>query len=239
MELIDIPSEVIIYVILPYLQYVCWEKKDLNVKTLFGYFKSDCMSALSEKLKVLRPNTSCNRKIWLIWRGISLMFCDKIELKEYPLLTSLKLEESDMDDLIECPLLTSLYICGFIRELKEYPLLTSLSLHECFEPYEISELIEYPFLTSLTLCQCFEISELKEYPLLNFLKIKDCSKISELKEYPLLTSLTIDNGSYDISELKEYSFLTSLYIKDCKYLEDIETKNREEIQQYIKKYIPE
>ena len=142
MKLTNIPSEVIIYVILPYLQYKCNENSDLNIETLFGYFKLDY-----------------NRKIWLIWRGLSL-------------------ENNDISELKECPLFTSLKILGIglfnnkISKLKEYPLLTSLTLSYC----AIKELKEYPLLTSLEL-EGVDISELKEYPLLTSLTLKYCKMI--------------------------------------------------------------
>ena len=128
-----IPLEVIIYVILPYLQYkYYYYKKDntINIKTLFGYFKSDY-----------------NRTIWLIWRGLYCKY-EICELKEYPLLTSLTLNYcKDTFNLIECPLITSLSLncCYRINELKEYSYLTSLTLKHT----AISELKEYPLLTSL------------------------------------------------------------------------------------------
>ena len=41
MELKEIPYRIIIYEILPYLQYECSKIDDVNVKNLFGYFKYD------------------------------------------------------------------------------------------------------------------------------------------------------------------------------------------------------
>ncbi len=194
MELTDIPSEVIIYVILPYLQYKYKKKNDLNIKTLFGYFKLDCMSACSEKLKVPGPSASSNREIWLIWRGLWYEY-RITKLITYPLLTSLRLND-----------------CFVINELKEYSYLTSLTLKK----NNISELKEYPHLTSLAINRCRMISELKEYPLLTYLTLKEC-KISELKEYPLLIFLSISG---------------------CEHLEDIDTRNKKDIQKYIQKYTP-
>ncbi len=252
-EKADIPFRIIIHNILPYLQYRYNKNSNFDdIKTLFGYFKSDY-----------------SRKKWLIWRGLD---CYKInKLKKYPLLTSLKFKSCKISELKKYPLLTSLKIedCYKISKLNKYPLLTSLRLYFCtinelkeypllinlqilaskineLKEYplltyltisgKISELKEYPLLTTLTLQDCSKISKLKEYPLLTFLSLWKC-KISELKEYPLLTSLII-NSCNKINGLKEYPQLTYLSIVKCKHLEDIHTKNKEDIQRYIKKYTP-
>ncbi len=245
----DIPSEVIIYKILPYLQYEYQKRDDINIKTLFGYFKSDY-----------------NREIWLIWRGLNATIAEKLisfpllislriyssnieELIEYPLLNSLQLIDCDPSygetiyDLIEYPLLTYLeiYNCENIYDLVEYPLLTSLTI----DNRNIIELKEYTLLTSLTIGDC-NIRELKEYTLLTSLKIDSCDNIRELKEYPLLTSLIIKNCG-NIRELKEYTMegsrskptyklLTYLEIYNCDHLKNITTNKKRKIQKYMKKY---
>ena len=170
MELTDIPSEVIIYVILPYLQYEYNKKSDINIKALFGYFKLDC-----------------NKIIWLIWRKSHCKVIENSEkLISFPFLTSLEIKNCKISELKEYPLLSSLKIytplapCKVykskISELKEYPLLTFLEIWNS----EISELKEYPILTSLKIDKS-KINELKEFPLLTFLEIW-ISEISELKE---------------------------------------------------------
>ncbi len=212
-NLLPIPHKVIIYVILPYLRYNIYTKKcKSNIKALFGYFKMD--------------NT---RKIWLIWRNtyykgfgdrlkkltqcrflnsLTLKFCYISDLKGYPLLTSLTLNEcNNISELGDYPFLTSLTLkfCKKISELKEYPLLTYLFLNNCDK---IIKLKEYPLITSLILYNC-KISELQEYPCLTYLNSYNCI-ISEFKEYPLLNSLILDKC--DIGNLKEYPLLNSLKV---------------------------
>ena len=234
-----IPSEVIIYKILPYLQYEYQKRDTINIKTLFGYFKCDY-----------------NREIWLIWRGLNATIARKLisfpllislrifssnieELKEYPLLSSLQIIDCELFycessyDLIEYPLLTFLELdnCENIVDLIEYPLLTSLKI---YKSYYISELKEYPLLTSLTIKYC-NIKELKEYPLLTSLIIENCDNIRELKEYQLLTHLEIYNCD-NIRELKKYPFLSNLSIIYCNHLKNITTNNKKKIQKYMQKY---
>ena len=159
MELTDIPSEVIIYVILPYLQYEYNTKGDISIKALFGYFKLDC-----------------NRIIWLIWRGL---YCSglyskcTIKLIEYPHLISLEIKYClNISELKEYPLLTSLSLwgCKYIHNLKEYPILTSLKIYDS----KINEL------TPLG-ADGRRLRGHEEYPLLIFLEISDCAYLEDIR----------------------------------------------------------
>ena len=78
----EIPYRIIIYEILPYLQYEFSKNNHLNIKTLLGYFKYDY-----------------TRKNWLIWRGL-YSECT-IKLIEYPHLISLTLLWYDIDKMGE------------------------------------------------------------------------------------------------------------------------------------------
>nr|QBK89214.1 MAG: hypothetical protein LCMiAC02_03090 [Mimivirus LCMiAC02] len=215
-----IPSDVIIYVILSYLVYKCTKESDINIKSLFGYFKTDG-----------------RRTKWLIWRGLYYNDANKLsypmksnlfsyddpleyickdnikKLISFPHLTSLILHSCNISELKEYPHLISLTIiyCNNISKLKEYPHLTSLTIRSC---HSINELKEYPYLTFLTIRSCHNINELKEYPCLTSLTLRSCDNIDELKKYPLLTYLNIRSCN-NIRELKEYPLLTSLNLWLC------------------------
>ena len=256
-----IPYDVIIYIILPYLVYKCTKESDISIKSLFGYFETDgrrtkwliwrglCYND-TNKLPYSMQSKSfyydpleyiCKDNIKKIisfpyLTSLILYNCNISELKEYPHLISLTIRYcNNISRLKEYPLLTSLNIrsCHNITKLEEYPYLNSLTLRSCHNIYELKE---YPYLTLLTIRSCNNINELNEYPLLIYLNIRSCHNINKFKKYLLLASLTIRNCD-NINKLKVYPLLTSLNILECKYLEDIKTKNKEEIQRYIQEYI--